>query len=272
MRWEEEIMKKREEEKEKIIKEFEPIKQECYDKLINGILQYVREGQMPIGDKTLFLNYYNKIFSYLNKGIETYLIDFHNEIIENSSNECYEKINSSIGIDFINDFITYTERLYILIYYMGKLFQKISHNLILSKDQPFNKKKYEEEDISEFSMRIFKNNFFNKLENKLYIALNENLIREERNGNKEVTPKILFIMKTISYMDYEKPKINRDKGTIIWEEKSKNRREDNFPHQKKWFNDYFKQETIRYIKNKSETDIASLSADEYVQFGLKYLN
>ena len=272
MRWEEEIMKKREEEKEKIIKEFEPIKQECYDKLINGILQYVREGQMPIGDKTLFLNYYNKIFSYLNKGIETYLIDFHNEIIENASNECYEKINSSIGIDFINDFITYTERLYILIYYMGKLFQKISHNLILSKDQPFNKKKYEEEDISEFSMRIFKNNFFNKLENKLYIALNENLIREERNGNKEVTPKILFIMKTISYMDYEKPKINRDKGTIIWEEKSKNRREDNFPHQKKWFNDYFKQETIRYIKNKSETDIASLSADEYVQFGLKYLD
>lgn len=40
---------------------------------------------------------------------------------------------------------------------------------------------------------------------------------------------------------------------------------------KKWYNEYFRKETIKYLKNKSEKDIKTFSAPEYVKCELKYI-
>jgi cullin 3 len=87
--------------------------------------------------------------------------------------------------------------------------------------------------------------------------------------------KINSIMKTITFLDYEKPKIVKSSATkMIWEEKMKEseKKQDKLFYQNTWYNDYFKQETKKYIKNKSERDIKNNSAPEYVKCALKYIN
>ena len=87
----------------------------------------------------------------------------------------------------------------------------------------------------------------------------------------EYRPKIKSIMNIINYMDIIKPKIMRNKENLfIWKETSKN---ENNPltYQKKWF-EYFKEETIKYVKNKAENDIKIYSVEEYIKNILKYIN
>ena len=94
-------------------------------------------------------------------------------------------------------------------------------------------------------MDRYKKYFFDKLQIKLFIILNEILIREERNGNMEHRSKIQQIMKIISWMDLISPKIVRDgKSSIIWIEKYKELKIYSLNYQKKWF-EYFREETIK---------------------------
>ena len=82
-------------------------------------------------------------------------------------------------------------------------------------------------------------------------------------------------MKTITFLDYEKPKISKDSSKkIIWVEaiKESEKKQVKLFYQDKWYCDYFKQETIKYIKNKSETLIKNNSVSEYVKSALKYIN
>ena len=121
-------------------------------------------------------------------------------------------------------------------------------------------------------MDIYKKYFFDKLQIKLFIILNEILIREERNGNMEHRSKIQQIMKIISWMDLINPKIvNVGKSSIIWIEKYKELEIYSLKYQKKWF-EYFKEETIRYIKNKAENDIQNKTIPEYIESELEYIN
>ena len=264
--------KKEEAEIAKVIKEFQPFKQQILDKLINGLLKYVREDEMPISNPTSFMDCYNIIYNYTDKNIGEYLLNFHNEIIQNASIECYEKIKNLPGADFIDYFISCTDKLNTLIFNMSRIFQYISNNYLKSTESKDNKRVYEQEHISEFSMDIYKKYFFDKLEAKLFNALNEILIREERNGNMEHRLKITTIMKTLTYLDFMKPEIVKYSATkIIWNEKSTNI-DNKIPYQHKWYDNYFKQETTRYVKNKSERDIKNNSAPEYVKCELKYIN
>ena len=264
--------KKEEAEIAKVIKEFQPFKQQILDKLINGLLKYVREDEMPISNPTSFMDCYNIIYNFTDKNIGEYLLNFHNEIIQNASTECYEKIKNLPGADFIDYFISCTDKLNTLIFNMSRIFQYISNNYLKSTESKDNKRVYEQEHISEFSMDIYKKYFFDKLEAKLFNALNEILIREERNGNMEHRLKITTIMKTLTYLDFMKPEIVKYSATkIIWNEKSTNI-DNKIPYQHKWYDNYFKQETTRYVKNKSERDIKNNSAPEYVKCELKYIN
>ena len=264
--------KKEEAEIAKVIKEFQPFKQQILDKLINGLLKYVREDEMPKSNPTSFMDCYNIIYNYTDKNIGEYLLNFHNEIIQNASIECYEKIKNLPGADFIDYFISCTDKLNTLIFNMSRIFQYISNNYLKSTESKDNKRVYEQEHISEFSMDIYKKYFFDKLEAKLFNALNEILIREERNGNMEHRLKITTIMKTLTYLDFMKPEIVKYSATkIIWNEKSTNI-DNKIPYQHKWYDNYFKQETTRYVKNKSERDIKNNSAPEYVKCELKYIN
>ena len=263
------------EEIKKVEREFEPQKKILEEKMINGLLNYVREGILPKGGNSIFMDCYNIIYNFTDKQIGDHILDYHNDIVKKACLECYEKLKNLQGLDFIDSFISYTERLNTLIFNLSRMFLYISSNHLKAQEEKDNKRKYDQEDVSEFSMKIFKENFFNKLESKLFHALNEILIREERNGNMEHRLKINSIMKTITFLDYEKPKIAKSSATkTTWIDtiKEGDKKDIKIPYQHTWYHSYFKDETTKYVKNKAERDIKVNSAPEYVKCELKYID
>ena len=263
------------EEIKKAKEEFQLKQKELESKMINGLLQYVREGTMPQSVPTSFMDCYDIIYKFTDQQIGDDIVKYHNDKILKAVIECYEKSKNLTGLDFIDTFISCTEKLNTLIYHMSRIFQYVSNNHLRGQDEKDNTRTYKQDDISEFSMDIYKKDFFNKLKTKVFNALNEILIRDERNGNMEHRLKINSIMKTITFLDYEKPKIVKSSATkMIWEEtiKEADRKNTEIAYQNEWYHEYFKKETIKYIKNKSERDIKNNSAPEYVKCALKYIN
>ena len=251
-----------EEAQELNIEELKPYKDQIDTKYIYKLLNYVRTGKKNL-DSYSYLFCYNAISHFANKDDYAQdLLYFHNKRIELIIIECYEKIKNLSGLDFIDSFILYTERLNYFINSMSKIFSFINFYYLKNKTK----------DICGLSMDRYKKYFFDKLQIKLFIILNEILIREERNGNMEHRSKIQQIMKIISWMDLINPKIvNVGKSSIIWIEKYKELEIYSLKYQKKWF-EYFKEETIRYIKNKAENDIQNKTIPEYIESELEYIN
>lgn len=79
---------------------------------------------------------------------------------------------------------------------MSSIFAYISNNYLKPIEQKNNKEMYEEEDISEFSMKIYKSSFFDKLRIKLFEILNKEIIR-----NMQDKTQIESIMKILFYLD-----------------------------------------------------------------------
>ena len=252
---------------------FDEQKKIMEDKQINYLLNYVRSGQLLQAEGS-FMQVYNIVYNLVDRQLGEKTLRYHNEKIEQAIIECYEKIKNLSGIDFIDSFILYTKRINFFIHNMSRLFIYITNDHIrLAEDQNGNRK-YKENDISEFSMYIYKKCFFDKLQIKLYQILNELLIRDEKNGNSKYRgnrDKILLIMEIINSMDLIKPKIVKDKNEFKWKETSGETSNNPLTYQKKWF-EYFKEETIKYAKNKGEKDIKTLSAPEYMLCELKYIN
>ena len=215
-----------------VVLEFEPKKKDIEDMLINKLINYVRNGELPQENNNALNTCYDIIYSFTTR-LGKYLLKYHNEKIKEIVNECYEKIKDFKVLVFIDSFISYSERLNYLFYYMSKIFLNISSNYLMGTNDD-NIRLYNQDDISEFSMDIYQKFFFNKLQEKLYNILNEFLIKEERNGKKEYKTKIQRIMKIISDMDIIKPKINKI-NDCIWEEKNKNY-ENPLIHQKNGLN------------------------------------
>ena len=257
-----------EQQKTKPREEFEASKKEMENIMINGLLQYVKDGTIPKGNNQIHMTCYNTIYNFTDAGYGDELLKFHNDKIEEATKGCYERIKDLSGFDFIDSFIDCTNKLNSLIFSMSRIFMYTSNNHLKGTDDKNNVRKYKEDDVSEFSMYIFKKCFFDKLENKIYDSLNEILIREERNGNNEYRFKINTMMKTLQSMDFQKPKISKISETMKnWEEKGE---VNELKYQNKWFAN-LTSETIKYIKNKAEKDIKNNSAPEYVKCELKYL-
>ena len=260
------------ENKTRPLEEFEKSKKEMENIMINSLLLYVKDGTIPKGNNSTHMTCYNTIYNFTDSGYGDELLNFHNSKIEEAANGCYERIKNLSGFDFIDSFIDCNNKLNSLIFSMSRIFLYTSNNHLKGTDDKNNNRKYQQDDVSEFSMEIYKKNFFDKLKNKIFSSLNEILIRDERNGNNEFRIKLISIMKTLQCMDYSKPRIFKISETSKnWKEEEKDTNKINLAYQNEWFN-YFESETIKYIRNKAERDIKNNSAPEYVKCELKYLN
>ena len=260
------------ENKTRPLEEFEKSKKEMENIMINSLLLYVKDGTIPKGNNSTHMTCYNTIYNFTDSGYGDELLNFHNSKIEEAANGCYERIKNLSGFDFIDSFIDCNNKLNSLIFSMSRIFLYTSNNHLKGTDDKNNNRKYQEDDVSEFSMKIYKENFFNKLKNKIFSSLNEILIRDERNGNNEFRIKLISIMKTLQCMDYNKPRIFKISETSKnWQEEEKDTAKIKLDYQGEWFN-YFQSETIKYIRNKAERDIKNNSAPEYVKCELKYLD
>ena len=260
------------ENKTRPLEEFEKSKKEMENIMINSLLLYVKDGTIPKGNNSTHMTCYNTIYNFTDSGYGDELLNFHNSKIREAANGCYERIKNLSGFDFIDSFIDCNNKLNSLIFSMSRIFMYTSNNHLKGTDDKNNVRKYQEDDVSEFSMKIYKENFFDKLKNKIFSSLNEILIRDERNGNNEFRIKLISIMKTLQCMDYYKPRIFKISETSKnWKEEEKDTTKIKLAYQDEWFK-YFESETIKYIRNKAERDIKNNSAPEYVKCELKYLN
>ena len=260
------------ENKTRPLEEFEKSKKEMENIMINSLLLYVKDGTIPKVKNSTHMTCYNTIYNFTDSGYGDELLNFHNSKIEEAANGCYERIKNLSGFDFIDSFIDCNNKLNSLIFSMSRIFLYISNNHLKGSEDKNNVRKYQEDNVSEFSMKIYKENFFNKLKNKIFSSLNEILIRDERNGNNEFRIKLISIMKTLQCMDYSKPRIFKISETSKnWKEEEKDTAKIKLDYQNEWFK-YFESETIKYIRNKAERDIKNNSAPEYVKCELKYLD
>ena len=260
------------ENKTRPLEEFEKSKKEMENIMINSLLLYVKDGTIPKGNNSTHMTCYNTIYNFTDSGYGDELLNFHNSKIEEAANGCYERIKNLSGFDFIDSFIDCNNKLNSLIFSMSRIFMYTSNNHLKGTDDKNNVRKYQQDDVSEFSMEIYKKNFFDKLKNKIFSSLNEILIRDERNGNNEFRIKLISIMKTLQCMDYYKPRIFKISETSKnWKEEEKDTAKIKLDYQNEWFK-YFESETIKYIRNKAERDIKNNSAPEYVKCELKYLD
>ena len=260
------------ENKTRPLEEFEKSKKEMENIMINSLLLYVKDGTIPKVKNSTHMTCYNTIYNFTDSGYGDELLNFHNSKIEEAANGCYERIKNLSGFDFIDSFIDCNNKLNSLIFSMSRIFMYTSNNHLKGTDDKNNVRKYQQDDVSEFSMEIYKKNFFDKLKNKIFSSLNEILIRDERNGNNEFRIKLISIMKTLQCMDYNKPRILKISETSKnWQEEEKDTAKIKLDYQNEWFK-YFESETIKYIRNKAERDIKNNSAPEYVKCELKYLD
>ena len=260
------------ENKTRPLEEFEKSKKEMENIMINSLLLYVKDGTIPKVKNSTHMTCYNTIYNFTDSGYGDELLNFHNSKIREAADGCYERIKNLSGFDFIDSFIDCNNKLNSLIFSMSRIFLYTSNNHLKGTDDKNNNRKYQQDDVSEFSMEIYKKNFFDKLKNKIFSSLNEILIRDERNGNNEFRIKLISIMKTLQCMDYNKPRIFKISETSKnWQEEEKDTAKIKLDYQGEWFN-YFKSETIKYIRNKAERDIKNNSAPEYVKCELKYLD
>ena len=260
------------ENKTRPLEEYEKSKKEMENIMINSLLLYVKDGTIPKGNNSTHMTCYNTIYNFTDSGYGDELLNFHNSKIEEAANGCYERIKNLSGFDFIDSFIDCNNKLNSLIFSMSRIFMYTSNNHLKGTDDKNNVRKYQQDDVSEFSMEIYKKNFFDKLKNKIFSSLNEILIRDERNGNNEFRIKLISIMKTLQCMDYSKPRIFKISETSKnWKEEEKDTTKIKLAYQDEWFK-YFESETIKYIRNKAERDIKNNSAPEYVKCELKYLD
>ena len=156
-----------------------------------------------------------------------------------------------------------TENINCLIYWMNRIFTYLDKYYTKDKDK---------QTLSQNAMKLYKVNFFDKIQNNIFIEVNK-LIKEDRNGNSESRPKIKTVLKILYDIDLDNPKIFRENNKILWcPDKSKEDNQNETKYQDKWYSEYFKDETVRFAKDKANTDIHNMSAPEYIRAQLKYLD
>ena len=156
-----------------------------------------------------------------------------------------------------------------MIFQMSRIFHYISTNYLQSLEDKGSRRIYKQDDVSEFSMDIYKEYFFDILEKKLFKITNDIIIRNENNNNIEYSKKFEAIMKIINYVDLIKPKISKSTNySAIWVETDKYKKESSLKYQNRWLN-FFKEETRNIYINDFENKIEKAIKDESIKENIK---
>ena len=244
------------------VKDFKTAKKIIEREMVNNILEYLNHGVFPNNKPNSYMNAYTAahVLSDLGDKQSADLLNYHNNTIESYIIDCKKKLNKETNNNLIDAFILHTEHITFLIYWMNRIFCYL--------DRFYTKAKIKVS-LAKGAMDLYKTRFFNDFQKNICIEVNK-LIKEDRNGNKESRAKVKAIMRIFKDLDLEDPKIMKENNKISWiPEKigeSSNAETQNF-----WYNNYFENDTRKFAKEKSNSDIHSMSAPEYVLSELKYL-
>ena len=246
------------------ISDLKTAKKELEKEMIKGIIDYAKNGTFPNNSPNSYMNAYTIVQNLADMGEHQCeeLFLYHNKIIQNFIEDCYKKVKKLSNIQMIDDFIKQTENINFLIYWMNRIFTYL--------DRFFTKAK-QKHSLSKNAINLYKDYFFVLLQDEVHKEVNK-LIKEDRNCNIESKPKIKIVLKIINDLDLSSPKIIKEKNKISWIPEAKSEEKNDHSFANKWYKDSFEKETIKFAKNKASTDIHSMSASEYIESELKYIN
>ena len=190
------------------IKDIKVAKKELDKEMIKGLLEYVRNGVFPNNSPNSYMNAYTIVHSMADQGDEqsSELFKYHNDTIQGFVDDCYKIISKESSNQLIDKFISVTENINFLIYWMNRIFTYLDRFYTKAKSK---------QTLCQNAMNSYKEHLFDKIQNNIYIEVNK-LIKEDRNCNIESRPKIKTILKILYDIDLSSPKIIREKNKISW--------------------------------------------------------
>ena len=230
--------------------------------MITEILNYVRNGTITTFNINAYMNCYVIIQQVADIGDyeSDYLFNYHNKIIQGYIEECSQIIKNSSKDQLIDLVIKQTEKIKFLIYMMNRIFTYLDRFYTTVQNRV---------SLCKNAIGFYKDYYFDFIQNEIYLEVNK-LIKEVRNSNnKIIREKIKKILKIIYDIDLNVPKIIKENNKIYFISKNANIKNDTY-HLDKFFCFYIN-ETIKYAKNKGNTEIKNMSAQEYIISQLKYL-
>ena len=242
------------------IRNIREVKKALEKGLIGELFQNLKTGNRKMSSPDYYYSAYKIVREFADLGEDQAkdLYDYHNTTIQKYIEECYQLSKKSPD-QFVDKFIQQTNNIYFLIYWMNRIFTYLDRFYTKAKSVPT---------LIQKSFSLYEELFFNPLEESIYTEVNK-LIKEYRNGNSELRPKIALIFKIISEMDLTLPTLKREEDKIIWQEGETNNFKE-VKYQKKWFEQFFLPETIEYLKEKANTDFQNMCVQEYISSQLKY--
>ena len=259
--------KQKQQNKKKKFEELDKINKllkEIEDKMLTEIIEYLKNGVVPKNNNpTSYLDCYTNVCTIVDKKDYNllYLIEYHNKVIYDFVKFCFQFVNGKSNIELIDSFIEYTEKINLLIYWMKRIF------IYIDKKPRIDNK----ETLCMHAMKIYKNHFFNNIQNDIYQGLNK-LIKDDRDGKIEQRSKIKFILKMVDTLDFGNPQIIKENNKISWiSEKNNTINNNKKEYKNNWFENYFVKDTIIYAETKAKKEIQNMSAPEYINSQLKYL-
>ena len=232
------------------------------NEMINGLIEYVKNGTMPNNNAASYMNSYNLIIKMVdsNKDKCEALFNYHNKIISDFIEDCYKKLSKESNTQLIDSLIKNTNNINFLIYWMNKIFSYLDR---LLKD----KKK---QSLSKSSLKLYIDKLFDPLKSEIFKEVNK-LIKEDRKCNIEFKPKIKIVMKIINSLDFFSPIIMKENNKITWIAEKGTENKNISIYGDFWY-ETFSEETSKFAKDKASADIHNMSAIEYISSQLKYLN
>ena len=246
------------------IKDIRVAKKELDKEMIKGILEYVRNGIFPNNSPNSYMNAYTIVQNMADLGDNESeaLFDHYNKTIQKFIEDCYKIVSKETTTQLIDSFIKQTENINFLIYWLNRIFTYLDRFFTKAKNK---------NSLSQNAIRLYKEYLFNPLEEDIYREVNK-LIKEDRNCNLESRPKIKIILKILYDIDLSNPKIMKENNKISWIQENAQDARNETLYQDKWFEEFFKSETIKFAKDKGNADIHNMSAPEYIISQLKYLD
>ena len=247
-----------------IIKDIKSAKKELEKEMIKGIFEYVKYGTFPNNSPNSYMNAYTIVQNMADQGDQESeaLFNYHNEKIKGFVNDCYTTISKESNAQLIDTFINLTEKINFLYYWMNRIFTYLDRFYTKAKSKS---------SLSLNAIKIYKEFFFDKIQNDVFKEVNK-LIKEDRNCYIESRPKIKIILKIMNDIDLANPKIIKENNKISWIPEKGSENGNDTTYQDKWYENFFRNDTIKFAKDKGNADIHNMSAPEYIYSQLKYIN
>ena len=229
---------------------------------VNKIFENLKLGILDINPIKDYIEAYTYVqyYAYYEDANGYELYNYYNLKIKEFITFCMNELVKENEDNLINKFFEYTDRIYLFIYYMQRIFCYL--------DRFFTKVKVKNS-LSNVGADLYKSNFLKEFQPKVLSEIFK-LIREEGNAKKDFLKiKIKKLMEIVQDMEIKNPIIKKKNNIIKWEDKNN----DIISLESieiLFYNEYYKY-IEEYLKTKSNEVLNENSISEYISSQMKYM-